>query len=419
MNVESKIRELWQSPKQLSEEILDEKVAGDQTHPTQGSSKKESSEEMLKAKQSEDNSISSAVSGDQTHPTQGSSNANPEMHDLSGSDDKGGLTSPVGKNASAKASKTGLKMGDGAGEAPNFTDEEDPRNVVMQKTSKGNVHQEEFDSEDDEEDYLEESADEDEDEDEVEGEDVDMEEEYELDFSDDLDTLFDGNEDLTEEFRGKASSLFEAMVVARANTEIARIEESLINESVALMEEFKADIVEKVDQYLNYVVEQWVADNEVAIEDGLRASVTESFINSLKDVFVEHYIEVPEEKYDVIGEQNAIIEELQAKLDEEFSAKVELHAENIELQKESVFVRVAEDLARTDAEKFADIIADVEFENAELFEEKLNVIKENYFPRQKTALAEASLDDNLEESDQIENSMIAKYAAAISNSAKF
>lgn len=411
MSVESKIRELWQNPKQLSEEVLDEKVAGDQTPPTQGSSKKESSEDMLKSTSSEDNSISSATSGDQTPPTQGSSNPNPEQQDLSGSDDKGGLTSPVGKNASAKASKTGLKDGEGAGDAPNFSDDEDPRNVVNQGSSKGNVYKEETDMEDEE--FIEEEIVDFDDEEEVE----DIEEEVE-DFSGDLAALFEGNEELTEDFRGKATSLFEAMVTARTNAKIATIEEQLINEASSLMEEFRSDLTEKVDQYLNYVVEQWVADNEVAIEDGLRTDITESFIEGLKGLFEDHYVEVPEEKYDVIGEQNAKIEELQAKLDESISAKVELHNENTKLQKETVLTRVCEDLARTDAEKFADIISDVEFESAELFEEKLNVIKENYFPKAKT-LTEDSLEDGFDSSDEIENSDVAKYAAAISKSAKF
>ena len=185
------------------------------------------------------------------------------------------------------------------------------------------------------------------------------------------------------------------MVVARVTNEITAIEESLIAESATLIEEYKDELVEKVDSYLGYVAEQWVAANEVAVENTLRSDITESFISGLKNLFAEHYVDVPEEKYDVLGEMQAQLEELASRLDETLAANVELHASNVELQKEGVLTVVAEDLAKTDAEKLRSLVADVEFENADIFEEKLTVIKENYFPKNKS-LSEERLDDGYE-----------------------
>jgi hypothetical protein len=177
------------------------------------------------------------------------------------------------------------------------------------------------------------------------------------------------------------------------------------------MEEFKADLTEKVDSYLNYVIEKWVEDNALAVENGLRTDIAESFINGMKNLFAEHYIDVPEEKYDVLGEMQAQLEEVSAKLDEAIAANVELHNNNVDLMKEGVFAVVAEDLAKTDAEKFKSLVADVEFENADIFEEKLNVIKENYFPAFKSTIVEDKLED--EGVEVLDESTVSKYVQAL------
>jgi hypothetical protein len=202
------------------------------------------------------------------------------------------------------------------------------------------------------------------------------------------------------------------MVTARVANQIQTIEEGLISEAAELMEEFKADLTEKVDSYLNYVIEKWVEDNALAVENGLRTDIAESFINGMKNLFAEHYIDVPEEKYDVLGEMQAQLEEVSAKLDEAIAANVELHNNNVDLMKEGVFAVVAEDLAKTDAEKFKSLVADVEFENADIFEEKLNVIKENYFPTSKsTTIVEDKLED--EGVEVLDESTVSKYVQAL------
>jgi hypothetical protein len=383
MSVENKIRELL-TKKQLSEEVLNEKVAGDTTNPKQGSSEDASPEGEMGAAKGKDTSIPGKVAGDQTQPRQGSS----QDATISGERDED-TANPGAKEASSLKPDDLMTHTGTVGDAPNFTTHSDPASVVNQASSKGNVHQEETE------------------------EDGEMIEE---DFTADLATLFDGNEELSEEFRGKASSLFEAMVTARVANQVQTIEESLIAEAAELMEEFKADLTEKVDSYLNYVIEKWVEDNALAVENGLLTDIAESFINGMKNLFAEHYIDVPEEKYDVLGEMQAQIEELSSKLDEQIAANVELHNNNVELMKEGVFAVVAEDLAKTDAEKFKSLVADVEFENAEIFEEKLNVIKENYFPTSKSTISEDKLED--EGVELIDESTVSKYVEALNKMAQ-
>ena len=367
MSVEQKIRELL-AGKQLSEEN-----AG-----------------PMGAAKGKDTSIPAKTAGDAKNPRQGSS----EDATVSGERDQE-TENPGAKEASSINKDDLMAHAGTVGDAPNFTTVADPTSVVNQASSKGNVHQEEYDPEEDED--LEEAEDE-------------LEEE--VDFTADLSALFDGNQDLSEEFRGKAASLFEAMVVARVTNEITAIEESLIAESATLIEEYKNELVEKVDSYLGYVAEQWVAANEVAVENTLRSDITESFISGLKNLFAEHYVDVPEEKYDVLGEMQAQLDELASRLDETLAANVELHASNVELQKESVLTVVAEDLAKTDAEKLRSLVADVEFENADIFEEKLTVIKENYFPKNKT-LSEERLDDGYENEFIETSASVNQYVKAL------
>ena len=367
MNVENKIRELL-TKKQLSEEN-----AG-----------------PMGAAKGKDTSIPAKTAGDTKNPRQGSS----EDATISSERDQE-TENPGAKEASPIADNKSKISQSGAGAAPNFTTVADPTSVVNQASSKGNVHQEEYDPEEEEVEDLE------------DGEDEDLEE----DFAADLASLFDGNENLTEDFRNKASSLFEAMVVARVSNEVSLIEDRLVEEAAELMEEYKSELVEKVDSYLGYVIENWIQENQLAVENGLRTDIAEDFIEGLKTLFAEHYVEVPEDKYDVLGEMQSQIEEISSKLDEAIAANVELHDAHLQLNKESVLSVVAEGLAKTDAEKFKSLVADVEFENAEIFEEKLNVIKENYFPKTRTLSAQ-KLDDGVE-NDFSEPSTVSQYIKAL------
>ena len=365
--------------------------------------------------------------GDASNPTQGSSNANPEMQDLSGTGNaEGGLTSPVGKAAAGKESKdTTLPKGNGAKEAPaNFENDKPSETDVMKKSSAGNVAKEEVEA--DEEVIAEDEVVTDEviAEDEVVAEDAEeiAEEEVSVEeatlFEADLNALFADEEHLTEEFKVKAAEMFEAVVTSRVSAEIAQIEEELTEAANVEFEAQLEQMTENIDKYLSYVTETWMAENQIAIESGIRTEVTESFIKGLQQVFSEHYIEVPEEKYDVMTEMQNQIEELTAKLDEQVESNIAIKEEAIALKKQAVFAKISEGLASTEAEKFAALVEDITYTGMDSYEQKLQVVKENYFPAEKS-LTEDKLEDTFEATNEVTNSVMSKYAQAISKTTKF
>ena len=355
---------------------------------------------------------------DDSNPTQGDSNPNPEKQDLSGADSKGGLTSAVGKAASAKASKDGtLPAGNGAKEAPaNFTNDKPSETDVMKKSSAGNVHREEAEAEDEEVIVEDEAVEEDvevvtEEEEEVAVEDDNL-------FEADLEALFAGDENLTEEFKTKAADIFEAVVTSRVANEVEAIEAELEEQANTEYESRVEEMVENVDKYLSYCVENWLKENELAVENGLRNEITESFIKGMQQVFTEHYIEVPEEKYDVLSEMQTKIDTLQTKLDEQVNKNLELNEEAVSLKKQNIFAEISEDLADTEAEKFAVMVEDITYTNAESYKSKLEVVKDNYFRKESVETSEA-LEDSGEGVSLTENTVMSRYAQAISKSTKF
>ena len=365
--------------------------------------------------------------GDASNPTQGSSNANPEMQDLSGTGNaEGGLTSPVGKAAEGKASKDGtLPKGNGAKEAPaNFQNDKETESEVMKKASAGVVAQEEVETEEEaiveDEVVTDEVIAEDEavaeDAEEITEEEVSVEDEAL--FEADLKALFADEEHLTEEFKVKAAEVFEAVVTSRVSAEIAQIEEELTEAANNEFESQLEQMTENIDKYLSYVTENWMAENQIAIESGIRTEVTESFIKGLQQVFSEHYIEVPEEKYDVMTEMQTQIDELTAKLDEQVESNIAIKEEAITLKKQAVFAKISEDLASTEAEKFAALVEDITYTGMDSYEQKLQVVKENYFPAEKS-LTEDKLEDTFEATNEVTNTVMSKYAQAISKTSKF
>lgn len=350
--------------------------------------------------------------GDASMPAQGSSDANPEMQDLAGADATGGLTSEIGKAAAAKAKKDAtLPAGNGAKEAvANMENKEDSESVVNQANSAG-VREE---AESEAEDVVAEEG--------VESEEEIFEEEEiavdEVIYEEDLKALFEGDENLTEEFKTKAAEIFEAVVTSRVANEVEAIENELVEQANEAFESELEQMVENIDKYLSYVTEQWMSQNELAIENGLRTEVTESFIKGLQQVFTENYIEVPEEKYEVLDEMEKKIDELQTKLDEQVQTNMDLTKESVSLKKQTVIGVVSEDLADTEAERFITLVEDVAYTNAESYEAKLKIIKENYFPKDNVE-ADSVLEDTVDEIDENTNSIMSKYASAISKSTKF
>ena len=208
----------------------------------------------------------------------------------------------------------------------------------------------------------------------------------------DVEALVEG-EDLSEEFKEKAATIFEAAVKSKIRSEVDRIETDNTNAREQEMDTFKDELTEKVDTYLNYVVDEWTKENELAIERGLKGEIAEDFISGLKQLFEDHYIDVPDEKYDVLEAQSEKISELEEKLNETIQKNVELSDVKTGLVREQVISEVSEDLADTEIEKFKELTKDVEFDNEESFREKLDTLKESYFPKTQTSATSETIND--------------------------
>ena len=208
----------------------------------------------------------------------------------------------------------------------------------------------------------------------------------------DVDALTEG-EELSDEFKGKAATVFEAAVKSKMRSEVERLSEAYQTEKDQEMEAFKDELTEKVDTYLNYVVEEWSKENELAIERGLKGEIAEDFISGLKQLFEDHYIDVPDEKYDVLEAQSEKIAELEDRLNEEIQKNVDMSQTNSELVREQVIAEISEDLADTEIEKFKELTNDVEFSDEESFKEKVSTIKESYFPKTTTSSVGTYIDD--------------------------
>ena len=210
----------------------------------------------------------------------------------------------------------------------------------------------------------------------------------------DMEALMSSDDTLSEEFKVKAATIFEAAVKSKIRSEIERIDEQVHSEKETEMDTFKEELAEKVDTYLNYVVEEWTKENELAIERGLKGEIAEDFISGLKQLFEDHYIDVPDEKYDVLEAQSEKISELEEKLNGAIQKSVGLTSSNEKLVREQVISEVSEDLADTEIEKFKSLTQDVDFGSEESFREKLDTLKESYFPKiQPSSTSEETFGD--------------------------
>ena len=237
-----------------------------------------------------------------------------------------------------------------------------------------------------------------------------------VDVSEDVSALTQG-EELSEEFKDKAATIFEAAVKSKIRSEVARIEMEKTQEVAEEINTIRDELTEKVDAYMNYVVEEWMKENEIAIERGLKGEIAEDFISGLKSLFEEHYIDVPDEKYDILGSQSDKIDELEAKLNEQIEKTAELKKSHDVLVRESVFAEVASDLAATEVEKFKSLAEEVDFTDEESFKAKLDQLKESYFPK-ATTIAE-SVDSESDGSEAFDTTgAMAAYMAAISKNVK-
>ena len=235
-----------------------------------------------------------------------------------------------------------------------------------------------------------------------------------IDVTDDVNALVEG-EDLSEEFTAKATTIFEAAVKSKLRSEVERLDIEKTHEVAEEVETFKNELTEKVDSYLDYVVKEWMQENELAIDRGLKGEIAEDFITGLKALFEEHYIDVPDEKYDILEGQAQKIEDLEAKLNETIEKMTDMNKEKSSLVREQVIAKVSTDLADTEKEKFEGLVEDVEFNGEEDFTSKLNTLKENYFPK---SVATQTLEEEVEtENQEVDVSgAMAAYMSAIQKS---
>lgn len=194
----------------------------------------------------------------------------------------------------------------------------------------------------------------------------------------DIDALMNG-EELSEEFKQKATTIYEAAVMNRVKQEVAKLEEEFNEQLVEQVESIKEGLVEQVDGYLDYVVEQWIAQNEIALEHGMKSEILEGFVSGLKGLFEEHYIDIPEEKFDVLASMEEHIEQLSAKLDETVASNVEMKRSLSEMKRAEIIAEVSGGLSDTEVEKFTGLAEEMSFEDSESFKTKVQTIRENYF----------------------------------------
>tara|TARA_B110000902_G_scaffold82149_1_gene97445 strand:+ start:611 stop:1846 length:1236 start_codon:yes stop_codon:yes gene_type:complete len=243
-----------------------------------------------------------------------------------------------------------------------------------------------------------------------------------IDVAEHVEALLNGEGDLSEEFKTKAATVFEAAVKSKVRSEVERMEEEYKTELEEDINATKDELTEKVDTYLNYVVEEWMKENELAVERGLKGEIAEDFISGLKQLFEDHYVDVPDEKYDVLEAQSEKISELEGKINEMMEASITLKSNNAELVKEQVMSEVSSDLAETEIEKFKSLIEDVDYSNEASYREKLSTLKESYFPKSAPVVTEAIDDVQTGQAQDVDSSgSMAAYMSAIGrtvNSAK-
>ena len=238
-----------------------------------------------------------------------------------------------------------------------------------------------------------------------------------IDFDEDLDNIINEEATLSDGFRDKASAIFEAVLTSKLTSEVDRLEAEYAQNLEEEVKDIQDGLVEKVDAYLNYVVEGWMKENEIQVQQGLRTEIAEEFMTSLQGVFKEHYIEVPEGKVDLVDELNEEKTELEGLLNKSTEENIELHSKVQEFEKQEVVREQSSGLAETEAEKLASLVEDIEFDNKENFEMKVKTVKESYFKNEVTESADEV--DSLMGEENADNTVVsesmAKYTQAITN----
>ena len=237
----------------------------------------------------------------------------------------------------------------------------------------------------------------------------------EVDTMGDLNALVESEATLSDEFKEKTAVIFEAAVKSKLSEEIDRLESQYKEELEEELSSTKSEMVEKVDSYLNYVVENWMKENELQVENGLRTEIAEGFMSKLKDLFSESYIEVPESKVDLVDELAEQVEELESKLNETTQKVIDQSGELEEMKKEEIIRESSSDLADTQVEKLKSLVNDLDFEDAEKYAEKVKVVKEAHFSNEPSGSDDIISEESEGESDELieSSSSMDKYVTAL------
>lgn len=238
-----------------------------------------------------------------------------------------------------------------------------------------------------------------------------------IDFEDDLNALVSEEATLSDDFKGKAATIFEAAVKSKLGAEIDRLEEKYDEELAEEVAATKSDLVEKVDSYLNYVVESWMEDNKIAVQAGLRTEIAEKFMTSLKDLFVESYIDVPESKVDLVDDLAEEVAELETKLNETTGQAIAMSEELESFKRNAVIREASKDLAETQIEKLKSLTDDIDFVSEETFAAKVATVKESYFTKPAEVQTEVTVEDEAMEVAETSDIM-AQYLSAIKKTSK-
>jgi hypothetical protein len=237
-------------------------------------------------------------------------------------------------------------------------------------------------------------------------------EEIAVDVSEDVAALVNG-EELSEEFKAKAATIFEAAVVTRVKQEVAALEEQYEAKLAEQVEEIQEGLVEKIDGYLGLMVEQWMEQNALALESGMKSDILESFVSGMKSLFEEHYIDIPEEKYDVLGEMESKVQELESKLTESVETSIAIKSELDAMKRVAAIKEASAGLTDTEVEKFQGLAEELSYEDVESFSTKLQTIRENYFVTKANADVKSVVTDEPIVEQKVLNETISRYVQAL------
>lgn len=255
-------------------------------------------------------------------------------------------------------------------------------------------------------------------------EDVDVEEDDdavelpEFSVTDELDAIVESEATLSDEFKAKTAVLFETAIKSKLSEELDRLEDEYQTRLEEELNESRSDLVEKIDSYLNYVVENWMSENQLAVEQGLRTEIAENFMNSLRDLFEESYVEVPESKVDLVDELADQVEELEESLNNRTAEVLEMSEQIESFQREAVIREASRDLADTQIEKLASLVSGLDFEDQDAFAEKVKTVKESYFKSEVTTSTDEVSEDWTADTTTETNSVMSQYLNAIQKTNK-